>query len=422
MRKIITGLVGIALAASVALPANLFAQEEENKAQITWSAWGRAIVVPFVNNDNGDTVPRDAASWGGDDRIGFTIKGESENVGFHVDMRADTGVIEGCQDQQKIWVKPIDNVTVEAGPNVFYDELRGNSMFGSWNWLRFTNIEGEDNIFARGQAGGGDGTRTPDAAAGSIVHYDSGGLHIFGAWNIVEEGDELRLGDQIRDAAGNIVSDPDGSLEAGREQYTSAIMFQRGQYGIGYELEGLGMVRAQYIGNAYLKDLSSDELETYGLINAAFKMDQLIENLYFDIGFFMPTDEDNTNGHNTTIAAYANYKMGNITPHILLEFELDKEDAEGEEDTGLKAGIGADIALGNNLVINTDLRYHNETAVATADVDNQLAFLIGIQKEFDNGIIGIGFEGTNHGWGDMITKEAADDFAWAIPVKLEYWF
>lgn len=414
MQKMIIGLIGIVLVVFFVLPAGSFAQEEGDKPEITWSAWGRAIIAPIVSNDNGDTVPRDAASWGGDERIGFTIKGDSENVGFQVDMKADGGEINTCQDQQKIWVKPNDFLTVEAGPNVFYDDLRGNGAFGSWDWLRFSGIRGEDNIFARGQAGGGDGTRTPNATAGSIVHVDTNGWHLFGAFNIIEEGDEIAIGEEFRDDDGDGIAD--------REQYTSAIMLQRGQYGIGYEIDGLGMVRAQYIGKAYVKDLSSDELESYGIINAAFKVDQLIENLYFDLGAFMPTDEDNTNGDNTIIAAYAKYTMGDITPHFLVEAEFDKEDAEGDEDTGLKAGIGLDIGLGNQYFIISDFRYQNETAAATADIDGQLAFLIGFQKDFDNGKFGIGFQGTTFNFGDIVTKEDPDDFAWAIPVKLEYSF
>jgi hypothetical protein len=415
MQKIIKGLVCLTFIILIISPYNAFAQEEENEAKITWGAWGRALFSPIVSNDDGDNVPRDDASWGGDSRLGFTIKGESENVGFHIDMKVDGGTLETVQDQQKVWVKPNEVVTIEAGPNVFYDELRGNSEFGGWNWLRYSGMEGEDNIFARGQAGGGDGTRTPNASAGSIVHADTNGLHVFGAVNIIEEGDEIAIGDDTRDADGDGVTD--------REQYTTALMFQRGQYGIGYELEGLGLVRAQYIGKAYVKDLASDELESYGIINAAFKIDQAIENFYIDFGAFMPTDEDNTNGDNTTLAVYARYTMGNLTPHFLFEAELDKEDAEGDEDTGMKAGLGLDISLSEGYVINTDIRYHNETAVATADVDDQIAFMVGFQQEFDNGKWGVAFQGTTHNFcDDSVIKEDVDDFAWAIPVKLEYSF
>ncbi len=423
MRKIIKGLVGIALAVSVALPAVSFAEEDTDKPEpaITWNAWGRALFVPVVSNENGETVPRDAASWGWDSRIGFTIKGESDRVGFWVDIKADTGNIDGLQDQQKIWVKPTDTVTVEVGPNVFYDELRGNSAFGSWDWMRFRGMNdfygGEDNIFQRGQAGGGDGSvlrskDEGDVASGAIVHMDTNGLHVFAALNVVEEG---YLFQEADDSLGT---------EDVREQYTSAIMMKRGQYGVGYEIEGLGLVRAQYIGKAYAEEgkiyTEGDELESYSVINAALKVDQAIENLYFDVGVFFSTDDD---AENHRIAAYAKYQMETITPHLLMEFMPDKEDAEGDEGLGMGIGLGADVDLGRDLILNVDLRYYNETAIAIEDVDNQIGFLVGLKKEFSNGLIGIGFQGTTVDWGDgVVQKEDVDDFAWAIPVKLEYWF
>ncbi len=407
-------LVGVVLGLVASLPICVLA-EEEVAPKLSWGAWGRAIFAPAVSNQGGEVVPRDAASWGWNSRIGFTLRGESKNVGFHVDMKADTGELADLQDQQKIWVRPIDSVTIEFGPNVFYDTLRGNGAYGSWDWLRFNGIGGEDSIFARGQAGGGDGTHTPNAAAGSIVHFDSNGWHAFAALNVIEDGSEIKKGEEIRDI------DADGNAD--KEAYTTALMLTRGQYGVGKEIEGLGMARLQYIGKSYVKDITKDELESYAIINAAFKLDKAIENVYLDFGVFTPTDSDNTNGDKTTIAAYGNYKLGTITPHLLVEAILDKADADGKEGTALKVGAGADFDLGNGYGLNTDLRFHNETAVAVKDVDNQTAFLVGLKKGFSNGVIGIGLEGTTQDFGGgVVGKEKADDFGWAIPIRLEYWF
>lgn len=380
-------LIGLVLVVVIALPLSVFAASE---AKISWGAWGRAVFAPAVSNANGEVVPREVASWGWDSRIGFTIRGESERVGFQADMKADANKIN-TNDQQKIWIKPTDTLTVEFGPNVFWDTLRGNAAFGSWDWIRFNGIGGEDTIFARGRAG-------ENAAGGAIVHYDQNGMHAFGVLNVVESAD--------------------------REDFTTALMLQRGQYGFGYELKGLGLARIQYIGKAYDKDPSSDELESYAVINGAVRIDQAIANLYLDAGVFVPTDTDNTNGDRTKIAAYVKYTLSpKITSHLLAEAELDKPNAEGKEGTGIKCGVGADVDLGNGLALNTDVRFHNENAVATADVDSQVAFLVGIKKGFSNGVIGIGFEGTTHQFtGGVVDKENADDFAWAIPIRLEYWF
>ena len=45
----------------------------------------------------------------------------------------------------------------------------------------------------------------------------------------------------------------------------------------------------------------------------------------------------------------------------------------------------------------------------------------GVTKGFSNGVFGVAFEGsTNHGAYYKTAK--VDDFGWAIPVKVEYWF
>lgn len=436
MKSIRFGLI-LAIIGMMALPAISFA-DDSSTPSITWSAWGRGLFAPFVSNDvgpnddEGEIVPIDASSWGGHTRIGFTIKGESERAGFQVDMNADGGSL-GMQDQQKIWVKPIDILTVEIGPTVFYDTLRGNTAFGSWDWGRFSNIMGEDNVFMRGTAGAGDGKWNfygagdaggrynldyeADPAAGAIVHVDTNGFHTFASWNIVEEG-------RMVDTNGDDVEDFE-------EHYTSALMFARGQYGVGYEIPNFGLVRAQYFGKAYAKEgetyvTGEDELETYGVFNAAIKIDQLIKNLYLDMGVFLPTDDE---PENSRVAIYANYKFGRFTPHLLIGAEFDQvkwveniaDYDEDDTDTGLKIGLGADIDLGSDLTLVLDLRIHNETAAQHKD--GQTAYLVGIQKGFSNGIIGIGYEATNQNWGgDPITKEETDDVAWAIPIKVEYWF
>lgn len=438
MKSIRFGLI-LAIVALMALPAVSLA-DDASTPSLTWSAWGRALFVPMASPEDGETVPRDTSSWGGDSRIGFTIKGESDRVGFWVDMRVDGGQMGGAndgwlQDQQKIWVKPFSFLTVEAGPTVFYDELRGNSMYGAWNWWRFNNIDGEDNIFLRGVVGGGDGRwhnryngdyeGVPDA--GAIIHADKNNFHVFAAWNIVEGGVTHNYTTDVNDDG--VVDDNDSFTE----QYTTSLMIARGQYGFGYDIDGVGQARAQYIGKAYMKDdevyLDDDEMESYGIINAAFKIDQLVKNLYLDMGVFLTTDDD---AENTKIAIYGNYKIGRVTPHLLITAELDKQkyDADpgddDDTDTGLKIGLGADIDLGSGLTLNLDLRIHNETAYGAED--GQTAYLVGIQKGFSNGIIGIGFQSTNGNFQgeDAGLKNGAEDepdeTAWAIPIKLEYWF
>lgn len=393
MKNWIKVLSCIVVAIAMACPVQVFAEEVTPGIRI--GGWGRVVFVPAISNRNGEVVPIETTSWGwGDGRIGFTISGVSEQVGFQADINVDSGSV-GTHDQHKVWAKLMDGkLTVELGATAWYDTLRGNSAFGAWNWFRPLGIGGEDNIFLRTVAGRNMGPA--NAVGGAIIHYDANGLHTFAALSVVENSD--------------------------RENYTTAMMLERGQYGFGYEIENFGLARVQYIGKSYDKDPMSDELESYGVINGALRIDKAIEKLYLDVGAFVPTDTD---VENVKVAAYANYQMSDVMKtHLLVEAELDKADATGKEGTGLSAGLGVDYGLGNGLDLKFDFRFNNETSVATAGVDNQLAFLAGITKFIGNGVIGIGVQGTTWEFagGDNVTKEKVDDFSWAVPVTVEYWF
>jgi hypothetical protein len=53
-----------------------------------------------------------------------------------------------------------------------------------------------------------------------------------------------------------------------------------------------------------------------------------------------------------------------------------------------------------------------------------ITFGLGATKGFSNGVIGVCFEGTTNGYRLYGGKcmNAADDFHWEVPFKLEYWF
>lgn len=423
MKKYIKKLVGITLLAMVAFPLSAFA-EKEIVPGIKMGGWGRALFVPGMGNDRDETIPRDDPSWGGSPRIGFNIRGESEKIGFYADVNVDGGGI-GTHDQQKIWAKPFENVTVEVGPSIFYDALRGNSAFGAWNWLRYDKVSGEDNIFTRGRAGKAESWEEFKAGespvGGALIHLDTpDGFYVFAALDILE--DDTPIGTTV---------DEDGAEVIIAEQYTTGLMLQRGQYGIGYNVKGFGMIRAQYNGRAYKKatdegEIPDNELESYSLTNVAVKVDQAIENLYLDIGAFIPSDSDSPD--DTKYVAYANYKMDKITGHLLTQAVSDQvipadDDNKEEEGTGISFAIGVDYDIGDGYGLNSDLRFYNNFITKNRDLDQQYAYMVGITKFLGNGIIGIAYESTNgqFGWQNL-GKEEVDDAAWAIPIKLEYWF
>ena len=120
-------------------------------AQISFGAWGRGMLVPVQvapGAEIKDATTTVAASWGGNPRIGFTIRGSSDNIGFQVDMTGDISDI-GVGDNAFIyWANDMFKVSIGK---VQGDALRGkfgDSPFGGslTNW---TGNADQDNIFTR---------------------------------------------------------------------------------------------------------------------------------------------------------------------------------------------------------------------------------------------------------------------------------
>lgn len=353
-------------------------------AEITFGAWGRGIFVPVQNtgaDDNAATAVDESASfasigktWDGansDPRVGFSVMGNSDNVGFQVDIYADGGIARG--DQAKIWVKPMDMVTVQMG-KFFDDTLRGNAAFGSFNWVRkYGAGEGEDITFTR--ICSGDDNKN---------------------WNS-EQGFEIALkpNDALFAAVAfcGISATPTEDLADGM------------QLAAGYTIEGMGQIRAQYF-SKYLT--TADGTDADGTVEVAFKL-TAVENLYADFGFRMFTNSDGMNANDTKdISAYANYKVDAATIHALVMYTLNAT----ADDNAYNVGVGVDYNLDGGLTVEADVRYYDAVrAAGDPDGDAKTTFFAGLKKGFSNGLIGAGFE-----------YATATDSAYAIPVRMEYWF
>jgi hypothetical protein len=139
-------------------------------AEVKVGAWGRGFFVPFYSDGANDAQTFNAVSWGANAaRIGATISGSSDNVGFQIDLNGDNGGIN-AGDQQKIWVKPLNMLTVTVG-RAYDDVLRGNGAFGDFGWLRITGT-GEDLTFARMSTYDGPYVRSWGEGYGSIIALD----------------------------------------------------------------------------------------------------------------------------------------------------------------------------------------------------------------------------------------------------------
>lgn len=345
--------------------------------QATVGGWGRGIFAPLIFSPDGDPTAASMVSWGpGGTRIGFGINGGSDNVGFRADVIVDNGAV-GVGDAQMIWVKPVEMLTISVG-SLFDDTLRGNAGFVANNWLRYDfAMAGDDYTFGRVGYGGNANFEVAlapvDGAYVYVAFGAGGGLNLQG-W-----------------------MDWDPATDAGNVVET---MFKTGQYGGGYDIAGVGVLRAQYIGQG-----------DAGLINAAFKL-TMVEGLMVDLGGWIPTDSD-VAGYVAKIALYGSYTMDTLVLHLAGDVTLPLEGG----DLGYGAALGVEYGLEGGLTVQGDFRY-----------DSSEVFGVGAfaKWSYSNGIFGLGVELTNGSfanWGtDLVDKGAADDIVFAIPIRLEYWF
>jgi len=333
-------------------------------AEITVGAWGRGMFA--VMSDSEETYTTNSTSWGDPawgaaPRIGFTLAGNSDNVGVQADINVDGGSLN-MGDNQYIWVKPVSMVKISLG-NMYDDTLRGNAAFGSFNWLRPIGGagEGEDITFSR--LGIKRGAQNFEV---SIAPIDA----FYAAIYFANVGSGFNAPNLSENLTKNM------------------------QVAAGYTIDGVGQIRGQY----YNAGTNADDT---GVIEVAFKF-TMIENLYADAGFAMPLDTD-VSGDWKKIALYANYKVDAATIHFITIYNL------LEDDDSFNIGAGVDYALDGGLTVVADARFYND--IWYNGEDTRITFMAGVTKGFSNGLIGAGLE-----------VAAADETYWAVPVRLEYWF
>ena len=396
MKKIVGTIAAVAVAAGVAF------------ADVGIGSWGRAIFSPVGTLDGGKTfVSNETISWmggKGTSRMGFSVHGESENVGFNVDLKADGYSELGINDTAFFWAKPWSFLEVKIG-KVQDDTGRGNLCYGMFNWWRMGfGFTGEDLTFTRfGNGGGGQ-------ANGAIVKITPiEGLWIIGAFN-------------LNDTKSNTVE-------------ATKVFVNQSQYGVGYNINGVGSVRAQYIGQANATNKDGDTVAN-GKAEVAFDL-TAVDGLYVTVGAQIPfafdaLDVSKTASNQVKIAAGADFKLAAVTLHAIVDARLPNTVSTSVGSTDAKTtlggrigvGVGADVDFGNAIGLVADIRFQSAqdkvyedtaagTTTTTTTVDSSLSFLVGLSKGLTNGSIGVGFEGE-------IQKITTSDsqFNWAIPVVI----
>ena len=390
----------IAVAAAAALTAT------SAFAEITFGAWLRTLTAPVASNGE-DTVVGTANSWGWGARTArIDINGVSEDgkAGFAMNVFNDMSMDISAGDRAVLWVKPVDMVKISVGKYDSPDNgLRGDFCYGSWNWLRPYNWS-----------------------------YDGEGLTFDGIWRkgMMIEADPI-------EGLHAFVVIPMEDANADSYYKKAEDTYRNVQIGFGYAIDGVGKLKAQYIGDdTYTTDAEGDrdETKTTGQIGVAFDLNA-VENLYVTVGArFGIADKDYAPDYlKMAITAGASYQVSDA-----MKFSVDggykqyQDKVVGKvgdkKDNEFFVGAGVDYTIMDGLNLAADVRYKNIGYGKDKD-DGAISFLVGVNKSVSsNGSLGIGFQGATNGCGFVqsggkgLVANEADDFVWAIPVSIGVWF
>jgi len=322
-------------------------------AQITVGGWGRIDFVALSSSgaEGADLITNMGPGWGGKGRVGVKIDGNSDNIGFSSHFNTDpTNGNLGFGDHAKVY-------------------LRFNDMF------MLTYGRAEDQTL-RGKLGG---------------------------YTLIDSRDEDALFRRIYPGAGVIlaVTPVDGfyfgaSVDMADKTVTEDV-FRAIQVGAGYTIDGIGFVRAQYIGEGF----SQVNGGSPQCMEVAFQI-TAVDGLNADIGATIALAENTAH----TVDLAASYKLDS------LDFLFR---------TAMALGGGADFALSQ---VTLSGSYALDFASIGLEVGAynllvedgmSLQFAPYIRKGYGNGYFRAGMKGT------LPLAENAN-FAWEIPLRIEYWF
>ncbi|WP_295798984.1 outer membrane beta-barrel protein [uncultured Treponema sp.] len=392
----------IAVAAAAALTAT------SAFAEITFGAWLRTLTAPVASNGE-DTVVGTANSWGWGARTArIDINGVSEDgkAGFAMNVFNDMSMDISAGDRAVLWVKPVDMIKISVGKYDSPDNgLRGDFCYGSWNWLRPYNWS-----------------------------YDGEGLTFDGIWRkgMMIEADPI-------EGLHAFVVIPMEDANADSYYKKAEDTYRNVQIGFGYAIDGVGKLKAQYIGDdSYTTDADGDrdETKTTGQIGVAFDL-TAVENLYVTVGArFGIADKDYAPDYlKMAFTAGVSYQVSDA-----MKFSVDggykqyQDKTVGKDsdkkDNEFFVGAGVDYTIMDGLNLAADVRYKNIGYGKEGD-DGAISFLVGVNKSVSsNGSLGVGFQGSTNGCGFVQSAgkglvaggEDGDDFVWAIPVSVSVWF
>jgi hypothetical protein len=239
-------------------------------AQITFGAWGRAVITPLAFSGNHSTVSAATSTWGDVPSIGFSANGTapSGNIGFLLNFDFGVNIANNMPaiigDNAKAWVKPFGLILPERYNMLKLtagwfkeEEFRGKigaSEFGSW--ILPNGSKDEDNIFQRFNA-----TAGAHFEVKPLKWWDSpwNGLNIqgaFGSNTLGSPGSSLRAilnlfnNEDSKSSEDNSLPYDESHPEYDGERTMSARdVYKAMQIALGYRIPKVGMIRFQFIGN-----------------------------------------------------------------------------------------------------------------------------------------------------------------------------
>lgn len=372
-------------------------------AELSVGAWGRGIWAP-VANAGGEAITFTSTSWGGDYRIGFGMDFRSENIDVHADYNLENGSAN-INDQLFIAVRPASMVTVRMGI-LQNDTLRGDAVFGSWDWLRPNWIDDEGWTMSR--------TVALHGIDATIKPFD--GLDIVLGIPVEAQGrDNPDLGNKDKKEGANLAE----------EAYKNI------KIGAGYKISDIGQVKLQFLANSAEKEVKkadsniTETKKALGVFEAAFNFTK-VENLFVEAGAKFNLHEDKDEGENQ-FRAFATYNLNGINLAANFGYDVPRD---SDKDPTTRFGAGVGFGLQNGIGIDADVRVNIPGA---EDADPSVGFLLGASKGFSNGKISAGIqvvsvgEGSGNGFAGSIkpAEDGAykdDGLVWVVPVCFTYWF
>ena len=408
MKKIVGTIAAIALATSA-----VFADVNVGMG------FSRGFFTPFAYDGN-DARMDISTSWGGQPRIGGSISGASDECGVVGDFKFDGGELK-VNDNAYIWVKPISWLKLNIGQS-FDDTLRGNACFGSWDWLRFGNLtldlSDPDNV-TYATAG------TPDNAKFSTVGILTGEDFIF-----TRICDNPLGGAYLPLVGAILMADPIEGLHIGvglpisgyNNQKTEDV-FKTIQVQAGYTIDGVGQIKAQYIGAKGNGTAGDPQEDDWAQIEAAFCL-KAVENMTLDVGAKFRTYEDAP----IDVAVYWAMPFDALKVNASVGLTIAPKAFGGDDSaTTVVVGVGVDYDLGNGLAVGGDVRFGKIFCGAdgfddSAASDPAFGFGVYLNKGIANGTLGIGAEGALKAQIRDFQPSEWDKFTFAIPVRVQCFF